>query len=113
MLGLMQDWPLLCHRIIDHAATNAAERPIVSRSIEGPMHTTNYAEIRRRALRVAQRLERDGGGLVTGWQRLLGILGGISRAGTAFSESARSIIRSIRACSPIRSRGSSITRKTA
>src|SRR5499427_10843659 len=60
MLGLMQDWPLLCHRIIDHAATNAAERPIVSRSIEGPMHTTNYAEIRRRALRVAQRLERDG-----------------------------------------------------
>jgi fatty-acyl-CoA synthase len=60
MLGLMQDWPLLCHRIIDHAATNAAEQPIVSRSIEGPMRTTNYAEIRRRALRVAQRLERDG-----------------------------------------------------
>jgi len=60
MLGLMQDWPLLCHRIIDHAATNAGERPVVSRSIEGPMHTTNYAEIRRRALRVAQRLERDG-----------------------------------------------------
>ena len=22
MLGLMQDWPLLCHRIIDHAAVN-------------------------------------------------------------------------------------------
>jgi 3-(methylthio)propionyl---CoA ligase len=60
MLGLMQDWPLLCHRIIDHAAMNAGERPVISRSIEGPMHTTNYAEIRRRALRVAQRLERDG-----------------------------------------------------
>jgi 3-(methylthio)propionyl---CoA ligase len=60
MLGLMQDWPLLCHRIIDHAATNAGEQPVISRSIEGPMHTTNYAEIRRRALRVAQRLERDG-----------------------------------------------------
>jgi fatty-acyl-CoA synthase len=60
MQGLMQDWPLLCHRIIDHAATNAGERPVISRSIEGPMHTTNYAEIRRRALRVAQRLERDG-----------------------------------------------------
>jgi fatty-acyl-CoA synthase len=33
---------------------------VVSRSIEGPIHTTNYAEIRARALRVAQRLERDG-----------------------------------------------------
>jgi len=60
MLGLMQDWPLLCHRIIDHAAINSAEQPIVSRSVEGPMHTTSYVEIRRRALRVAQRLERDG-----------------------------------------------------
>jgi len=60
MQGLMQDWPLLCHRIIDHAAINAGERPVISRSIEGPMRTTNYSEIRNRALRVAQRLERDG-----------------------------------------------------
>ena len=44
MLGLMQDWPLLCHRIIDHAAHNHAERPVISRSIEGPFHTTTYAE---------------------------------------------------------------------
>jgi fatty-acyl-CoA synthase len=60
MLGLMQDWQLLCHRIIDHAALNHGERPVISRSIEGPMHTTNYAEVRARALRVAQRLDRDG-----------------------------------------------------
>src|SRR5437764_14900023 len=60
MQGLMQDWPVVCHRIIDHAATNAGERPVISRSIEGPMHKTNYAEIRKRALRVAQRLDRDG-----------------------------------------------------
>jgi len=60
MLGLMQDWPLLCHRIIDHAATYHAERPVISRSIEGPIHKTNYTEIRKRALRVAQRLDRDG-----------------------------------------------------
>ena len=60
MLGLMQDWPLLCHRIIDHAALNHGERQVISRSIEGPIHTTNYREIRTRALRVAQRLERDG-----------------------------------------------------
>jgi fatty-acyl-CoA synthase len=60
MLGLMQDWPLLCHRIIDHAALYHGDRPVVSRSVEGPMHTTNYAAVRARALRVAQRLERDG-----------------------------------------------------
>jgi fatty-acyl-CoA synthase len=60
MLGLMQDWPLLCHRIIDHAALNHGERPVISRSVEGPLHTTNYAGIRARALRVAQRLDRDG-----------------------------------------------------
>jgi fatty-acyl-CoA synthase len=60
MLGLMQDWPLLCHRIIDHAATNHAGRAIVTRSVEGAIHETNYAEVRARALRLAQRLERDG-----------------------------------------------------
>jgi fatty-acyl-CoA synthase len=60
MLGLMQDWPLLCHRIIDHAATYHAERTIVSRSIEGPFHTTTYRDVRARALKVAQRLDRDG-----------------------------------------------------
>ena len=60
MLGLMQDWPLICHRIIDHAALNHGERPIVTRSVEGGMHTTSYAEVRARALRLAQRLDRDG-----------------------------------------------------
>jgi len=60
MLGLMQDWPLLCHRIIDHAATYHGGRTVVTRSVEGPFHTTTYAEIRKRALRVGQRLEKDG-----------------------------------------------------
>jgi fatty-acyl-CoA synthase len=60
MLGLMQDWPLLCHRILDHAALNHAGRPVISRSVEGAIHTTNYAEVRARALRVSQRLDRDG-----------------------------------------------------
>jgi fatty-acyl-CoA synthase len=60
MLGLMQDWPLLCHRIIDHAALNHGARAVISRSVEGPIHITNYTEIRARALRVAQRLDRDG-----------------------------------------------------
>jgi fatty-acyl-CoA synthase len=60
MRGLMQDWPLLCHRILDHAATFHPERPLISRSVEGPIHRTNYAQARARALKVSQRLERDG-----------------------------------------------------
>jgi fatty-acyl-CoA synthase len=60
MLGLMQDWPLLCHRIIDHAALNHPARRVISRSVEGPIHTTNYQDVRARALRVAKRLTKDG-----------------------------------------------------
>ena len=60
MLGLMQPWPLLCHKILDHAAAQHGGREVVSRSVEGPIVRTNYAEIRGRALKVAQRLERDG-----------------------------------------------------
>src|SRR5581483_8911055 len=60
MLGLMQDWPLLCHRIIDHAAIQHPKRPVVTRSVEGPIHTTNYREVRARALKLAQRLDRAG-----------------------------------------------------
>jgi fatty-acyl-CoA synthase len=60
MLGLMQDWPLLCHRIIDHAAKYHGERKVITRSIEGPMRETNYAAVRARAKKVAQRLEHDG-----------------------------------------------------
>src|SRR3954467_9084558 len=60
MLGLMQDWPLLCHRIIEHAAAIHGSQEVVTRSVEGPIHRTNYAEIHKRALKVSQRLERDG-----------------------------------------------------
>src|SRR5689334_3172985 len=60
MLGLMQDWPLLCHRVIDHAAINHPGRRVVSRSIEGPFHSITYLELRTRALKLAQRLARDG-----------------------------------------------------
>src|SRR5512143_1353391 len=60
MLGLMQDWPLLLHRIIDHAAIFHGERKVITRSVEGPIVETNYRQIRARALKVAQRLEKDG-----------------------------------------------------
>ncbi len=59
MLGLMQDWPLLCHKIIDYAAAQHGKREVVSRSVEGPIVRTNYAEIHLRAKKVAQALERD------------------------------------------------------
>ena len=55
MLGLMQDWPLLCHRVIDHAAAHHGERKVITRSLEGPIVETNYAEIHLRARKVARR----------------------------------------------------------
>jgi fatty-acyl-CoA synthase len=60
MLGLMQDWPMLLHRIIDHAAKFHGDRKVITRSIEGPIVETNYREVRARALKVAQRLDKDG-----------------------------------------------------
>jgi len=48
------------HRIIDHAALYHGARPVITRSVEGPIVTTNYRDIRGRALKVAQALERDG-----------------------------------------------------
>ena len=60
MLGLMQDWPMLLHRIIDHAAKFHGGRKVVTRSVEGPIVETTYAEVRARSLKVAQRLEKDG-----------------------------------------------------
>ena len=60
MLGLMQDWPLLCHKIIEHAAKYHGTREIVTRSVEGPIHRTNYWQIHDRARKVSQMLQRDG-----------------------------------------------------
>ena len=60
MRGLMQEWPLLCHKIIDHAARQHGDREVVSRSVEGPIHRTNYREVQARARRVAKRLDSDG-----------------------------------------------------
>ena len=61
MLGLMQDWPLLLHRIIDHAAVQHGTREVVSRAVEdGALRRRSYVEIRSRALKVAKRLQRQG-----------------------------------------------------
>lgn len=63
MRGLMQDWPLLIHKVIDYAATEHPTREIVSRAVEGPIERTHYSEVRRRALQVAKRLTKDGIGV--------------------------------------------------
>jgi fatty-acyl-CoA synthase len=60
MLGLMQQWPLLCHKVLDYAAEQHGSREIVSRSVEGPILRSTYDELRGRALKVAELLERDG-----------------------------------------------------
>jgi len=56
----MQGWPLLCHKIIEHAAKYHGTQEVVTRSVEGPIHRTNYRQIHERALKVSQMLERDG-----------------------------------------------------
>jgi acyl-CoA synthetase (AMP-forming)/AMP-acid ligase II len=60
MFGLMQDWPLLWHRIIEHAAAIHGHQVVVTRSVEGSIHRTNYKEIHERALKVSQALDRAG-----------------------------------------------------
>ena len=60
MQGLMQDWPLLIHRILDHAALHHGEREIVTRSIEGPMRRCTYTDLHSRARRVAKALDALG-----------------------------------------------------
>ena len=58
MRGLMMDWPLLISTMIEHGAQNHADAEIVSRSVEGPIHRTTYAEINRRAKQAAKALMR-------------------------------------------------------
>jgi len=63
MLGQMQHWPLLIHKIIDFAGSQHGGQEVVSRSVEGPIQRTTYSKVRLRALKVAQRLARDGIGI--------------------------------------------------
>lgn len=56
MLGLMQDWPLLCQRVIEHAAREHGQRRVVSRRADGTLLETNYAQIHQRAQQVSRGL---------------------------------------------------------
>ncbi len=58
MRGLMQDFPLLVTRVLDHAARWHGLATILSRSVEGPLHRTNYAKVNRRSRALASACER-------------------------------------------------------
>ncbi|HRE59943.1 MAG TPA: 3-(methylthio)propionyl-CoA ligase [Micropepsaceae bacterium] len=62
MRGLMQDWPLLVHKILDHAATYFGDRQIVTRAVEpdGGIRRTTYADIHRRARKLASAFQSFG-----------------------------------------------------
>ncbi|QZD95306.1 long-chain fatty acid--CoA ligase [Qipengyuania gelatinilytica] len=60
MLGAMQDWTMRVTHVIDHAAREAPTREIVTRWADGTETRTNWAGIRRDALKMAQALQRLG-----------------------------------------------------
>ncbi len=56
MQGLMQHHPLMISGVIEFAAIYHADTEVVSRRVEGDIHRTNYAEVNRRAKRIANAL---------------------------------------------------------
>ncbi len=60
MRDLMQHWEMRVSHILDHAAKYHPKRTIISRTVEGPIATTNWAEIHLGAKKVAQALVRGG-----------------------------------------------------
>ncbi len=60
MQGLMQDWPLLISRIIEHGARCHGSSEIVTYTVEGEVHRYTFAECHMRSKKLAQALERFG-----------------------------------------------------
>ncbi|MDE2596018.1 MAG: long-chain fatty acid--CoA ligase [Sphingomonadales bacterium] len=60
MLGAMQDWELRVTHLIDHAATEHGTREIVTRWADGSESRTNWAGVRRDAMKMANALRRYG-----------------------------------------------------
>ena len=54
--GGMQNWPLLVWQLIDHAAVNHPSREVVTLTVEGPEHRSNWSTVRGRAKQAAQAL---------------------------------------------------------
>jgi fatty-acyl-CoA synthase len=60
MQGLMMDAPLMVSSLLEHAARVHGATAIVSRTVEGGIHRTNYGEAHGRAKRLAKALARLG-----------------------------------------------------
>ena len=62
MEGLMMGTQLLVSSLLRNAAVNHPATEVVSRSVEGPIHRYGYADLERRARRLANALKRLGVG---------------------------------------------------
>ena len=60
MEGLMQDWKLTVDKVIDHAFQNHGQREIVTRTVEGPIVRSTYADLYYRSRQVSNALLADG-----------------------------------------------------
>ncbi len=60
MFGVMQDWPLLVWKIIDHAAANHGAREVISLTCEGGEHRSSWLQVQQRSKQVASALRRLG-----------------------------------------------------
>ena len=56
----MQEFPLRVTNIIDHAARYHTNRPVVSRSVEGPIIRTTWSEIHLKSKKLVQALKKIG-----------------------------------------------------
>jgi fatty-acyl-CoA synthase len=63
MQGLMQDWPMTLDKVLDFAKVRHGGREIVTRSVEGPIVRTTYAEMWSRSKQVSHALIDAGIGI--------------------------------------------------
>lgn len=90
MHNLMQDWSLSVGRILDHAASFHSQRPVISRTTEGPIIETNWAGIQLGARKCTQALRRLGlrpgevvGAMAWNTARMMEVWYGVPGAGAA------------------------------
>ncbi|MEM7417828.1 MAG: long-chain-fatty-acid--CoA ligase [Gemmatimonadota bacterium] len=88
MRGRMMQTPLLISSLIEHAGTVHADQEIVTRTVEGPIETGTWGQVRRRSKRLADRLQAFGieegdrlGTLAWNTQRHLEVYYGVSGMG--------------------------------
>lgn len=60
MFGQMQDMPLLISSLLEHAERFHPEAEIISKTVEGAIHRSNWREVGERARRLAQLLASQG-----------------------------------------------------